>query len=67
MLGAGLGEVLAGTPLIVGPFTRAFAGVALALFALTLFGLPDDPVLTHVSPLGLGSTLMLPEIGRAHF
>lgn len=63
VLGAGLGEVLIGTLLIVGLFTRAFAGVALALFTLTLFGLPDDPVLAHVSLFGLASLLIVTGAG----
>ncbi|PSP99186.1 DoxX family protein [Halobacteriales archaeon QS_5_70_17] len=63
VLGAGLGEVLVGTLLIAGLLTRAFAAVALGLFTLTLFGLPDDPVLAHVSLFGLASLLIVTGAG----
>ena len=59
VLGAGLTEALVGVALAVGLFTRTFSGVALLLFTTTLFGLPDDPVLAHVSLFGLVSALMV--------
>lgn len=59
VLGAGLTEALVGVLLIVGAFTRAAAGVAFLLFVTTLFGLPDDPVLAHISLFGLVSALLV--------
>jgi uncharacterized membrane protein YphA (DoxX/SURF4 family) len=59
VVGAGLAELLVGVVLILGLFTRTFAAVALLLFTTTLFGLPDDPVLAHVSLFGLASALMI--------
>ncbi len=57
VLGAGLAEVAVGTALILGLFTRASAAVAFTLFTLTLFGLPDDPVLAHITLFGLSSAI----------
>ncbi len=59
VVGAGLTEVLVGAMLILGLFTRAFAGLAFLLFTTTLFGLPDDPVLAHISLFGLVSALLV--------
>jgi uncharacterized membrane protein YphA (DoxX/SURF4 family) len=58
-----LTETLVGVMLIVGLFTRAFSGVAFALFTTTLFGLPDDPVLAHISLFGLVSALLVTGAG----
>ena len=44
---------------IAGVATRGVAAVAFVLFTLTLFGLPDDPVLAHISLFGLASVLMV--------
>ncbi|SEO71791.1 Uncharacterized membrane protein YphA, DoxX/SURF4 family [Halogranum amylolyticum] len=63
VVGAGLTETLVGVMLIVGLFTRAFSGVAFALFTTTLFGLPDDPVLAHISLFGLVSALLVTGAG----
>jgi uncharacterized membrane protein YphA (DoxX/SURF4 family) len=63
VVGAGLAEVLVGVVLIVGAFTRAASFVAIGLFTLTLFGLPDDPVLAHVSLFGLASALVVTGAG----
>jgi len=59
VVGAGLTEIAVGTALVLGAFTRASALVALFLFTTTLFGLPDDPVLAHLSLFGLASTILI--------
>ncbi|MBO4246336.1 DoxX family protein [Halomicrobium sp. IBSBa] len=58
VLGAGVLETAVGLALIVGLLTRASAGVAFLLFTATLFGLPDDPVLAHVTLFGMASALV---------
>ena len=59
VIGAGLAEVGLGLALLVGFFTRASAATAIGVFTLTLFALPDDPVLAHVSLFGLTSALLI--------
>jgi uncharacterized membrane protein YphA (DoxX/SURF4 family) len=59
VFGAGLAEVTLGTLLVVGLFTRASALTAMVMFTLTLFALPDDPVLAHVGLYGLASVLLI--------
>jgi len=59
VVGAGLTEMTLGLLLIVGLFTRAGAAVAFLLFTTTLFGLPDDPVIAHISLFGLASMLFI--------
>jgi uncharacterized membrane protein YphA (DoxX/SURF4 family) len=59
VVGAGVVEFAVGVALLAGLFTRLFAGVALSLFVTTLFALPNDPVLAHVSLFGLASVLMV--------
>ncbi|QRV14430.1 DoxX family protein [Haloterrigena salifodinae] len=59
VLGAGLSEVGLGLALLFGFFTRASAATAIGVFSLTLFALPDDPVLAHVSLFGLASALLI--------
>ena len=59
VLGAGLAEVGLGLALLVGFFTRASAATAIGVFTLTLFALPDDPVLAHVGLFGLASVLLI--------
>jgi uncharacterized membrane protein YphA (DoxX/SURF4 family) len=59
VVGAGLTEMALGTALILGLFTRASAAVAFVLFTTTLFGLPDDPVIAHISLFGLASMLFI--------
>jgi uncharacterized membrane protein YphA (DoxX/SURF4 family) len=59
VVGAGLAEIAVGVLLLVGLATRGVATVAFLLFTLTLFGLPDDPVLAHISLFGLTSALMV--------
>lgn len=63
VVGAGLAEVALGLALLVGLFTRASAVVALGMFVLTLFGLPDDPVLAHVTLFGLASFVLVTGAG----
>lgn len=57
--GAGLTELAVGLLLIAGAFTRGTAAVGFLLLTTTLFGLPDDPVLAHVTLFGLTSALMV--------
>ncbi|SFR55837.1 Uncharacterized membrane protein YphA, DoxX/SURF4 family [Halogeometricum rufum] len=64
VVGAGLTEVLVGVALLFGAFTRGAAAVSFLLFTTTLFGLPDDPVLAHVSLFGLVSALLITGAGR---
>ncbi|GAB3684257.1 DoxX family protein [Salinarchaeum chitinilyticum] len=59
VVGAGVVEIALGLALVVGAFTRAGSLVALLMFTLTLFALPDDPVLAHVSLFGLASALIV--------
>lgn len=59
VVGAGLAEAGLGIVLVVGVFSRAAAVTALAMFTLTLFGLPDDPVLAHLSLFGLTSSILI--------
>jgi len=64
VVGAGVTEAAVGTVLIVGAFTRGASAVAFLLFTTTLFGLPDDPVLAHISLFGLASALLVTGAGR---
>ena len=57
--GAGLTEFAVGLFLILGAFTRGSAAVGFLLLTTTLFGLPDDPVLAHVTLFGLTSALLV--------
>jgi uncharacterized membrane protein YphA (DoxX/SURF4 family) len=59
VVGAGLTEIAVGLALVAGAFTRASAVTALVLFTTTLFGLPDDPVLAHLSLFGLVSAVLI--------
>jgi uncharacterized membrane protein YphA (DoxX/SURF4 family) len=59
VVGAGLTEMALGTALVLGVFTRANCAVAFVLFTTTLFGLPDDPVIAHISLFGLASMLFI--------
>ncbi|MFW5978434.1 MAG: DoxX family protein [Halohasta sp.] len=63
VIGAGLTEALVGIMLILGAFTRGFSLVAFGLFTTTLFGLPDDPVVAHISLFGLVSALLITGAG----
>jgi uncharacterized membrane protein YphA (DoxX/SURF4 family) len=57
VVGAGLAEMAFGLALIAGFLTRATAAGAFVLFTLTLFGLPDDPVLAHITMFGIASAI----------
>ncbi|MDL5360832.1 DoxX family protein [Halalkalicoccus sp. NIPERK01] len=63
VLGAGLTECALGVALLVGFFTRASALTALFVFTLTLFALPNDPVLAHIGLFSLASTLLITGAG----
>src|SRR6056297_244683 len=63
VIGAGLTEALVGVMFILGAFTRGFSLVAFGLFVTTLFGLPDDPVVAHISLFGLVSALLITGAG----
>ena len=54
---SGLAEIAFGLALLFGLLTRATAAGAFVLFTLTLFGLPDDPVLAHITMFGLASAV----------
>lgn len=57
VLGAGLTEIGVGVLLVVGYYTRAAAAVAFTMLVMTLFGLPDDPVLAHITLFGMISAI----------
>jgi len=59
VVGAGVVEMSVGVALVVGLFTRATAATAFTMLTLTLFGLPDDPVLAHVTLFGMVSMLFI--------
>ena len=63
VLGAALTELFIGALLLVGFFTRAASAAAFVVFTTTLFALPDDPVLAHVSLFGLVSALLVTGAG----
>lgn len=64
VFGAAVSEILVGLALICGFATRGAAALAFGLFTLTLFGLPDDPVLAHVPLFGFTSALFITGAGR---
>jgi uncharacterized membrane protein YphA (DoxX/SURF4 family) len=57
VLGAGLVEVAVGLAFVAGLLTRGTAALAFVVLTTTLFGLPDDPVLAHVTLFGLVSAV----------
>lgn len=59
VFGAGLGELVVGLLILTGTFTRSTAGAGFVILTTTLFGLPDDPVLAHVTLFGLTSALLI--------
>ncbi|MFA1611304.1 DoxX family protein [Halobellus rubicundus] len=63
IFGAGLTEAVVGVFLLTGTFTRGTATAAFVILTTTLFGLPDDPVLAHVTLFGLSSALMVTGAG----
>lgn len=64
VVGAGGTEVALGLALIVGLFTRGVATAAFGILTLTLFALPDDPVLAHIPLFGLTAALLITGSGR---
>ncbi|MDQ2071686.1 DoxX family protein [Haloarcula sp. NS06] len=67
VLGAGLTEMLVGLVLIFGFMTRGAAAVSFILFTTTLFGLPDDPVLAHITLFGMASAVFTMGAGPLSF
>jgi uncharacterized membrane protein YphA (DoxX/SURF4 family) len=67
VVGAGVTEAAVGLALLFGAFTRLFSGVAFLLLTTTLFGLPDDPVVAHISVFGLVSALLITGSGPLSF
>jgi len=63
VVGAGLAETAVGLALLAGLFTRAAGAAAFGLFTLTLFGLPDDPVLAHLSMFAMVSAVLITGAG----
>jgi uncharacterized membrane protein YphA (DoxX/SURF4 family) len=57
VVGAGLTEIGVGCLLLAGLYTRGAAAVAFLTLVGTLFGLPDDPVLAHVTLFGMLSAV----------
>jgi uncharacterized membrane protein YphA (DoxX/SURF4 family) len=64
IFGAGLVEVAVGLALLSGTLTRAAATAGFLVLTTTLFGLPDDPVLAHITLFGLCSAVMVTGSGR---
>ena len=67
VVGAGLVEAAVGVALLSGVFVRLFSGVAFLMLTTTLFGLPDDPVVAHISVFGLVSALLVTGAGPLSF
>ena len=67
VVGAGVVEAAVGVALLAGVFVRLFSGVAFLLLTTTLFGLPDDPVVAHISMFGLVSALLVTGAGPVSF
>lgn len=63
VVGAGLTEFAVGALLVLGLFTRGTAAVGFLMLTMTLFGLPDDPVLAHVTLFGMTSALFVTGAG----
>lgn len=59
VLGVGLTEMMVGAALFLGFFTRGFAMLSFVIFTTTLFGIPDDPVLAHVTLFAMTSALII--------
>jgi len=64
IFGAGLVEVGVGLAFLTGTFTRGAAAAGFLILSTTLFGLPDDPVLAHITLFGLSSALLVTGSGR---
>ncbi|MBX0323522.1 DoxX family protein [Halomicroarcula sp. F13] len=67
VVGAGVTEILVGLALIAGFFTRGAAAASFVLFTTTLFGLPDDPVLAHITLFGMASAVFTMGAGPLSF
>ncbi|WP_324662246.1 DoxX family protein [Haloarcula sediminis] len=67
VVGAGVSEIAVGVALIAGFFTRGAAATSFVLFTVTLFGLPDDPVLAHVALFGMASAVFTLGAGPLSF
>lgn len=67
VVGAGVTEIAVGLALIAGFFVRGAAATSFLLFTLTLFGLPDDPVLAHVTLFGMASAVFTLGAGPLSF
>jgi uncharacterized membrane protein YphA (DoxX/SURF4 family) len=67
ILGAGLVELAVGLALVAGAFTRGTGALAFVVLTTTLFGLPDDPVLAHVTLFGLVSAVFTLGAGPLSF
>ncbi len=59
VFGAGLVEIAVGVLFVAGCFTRGAAAAGFLILTTTLFGLPNDPVLAHVTLFGLSSALLV--------
>lgn len=64
VVGVGLTEIAIGAALVIGLFTRGVAVVAFVIFTVTLFSIPDEPVLAHVTLFGMVSMLLITGSGR---
>ena len=64
VVGAALVESALGLAILLGLATRAAAMIAFTVLTLTLFGLPDDPVIAHVGLFGSASVLVVLGAGR---
>jgi len=67
VVGAGVTEIAVGVALIAGFFVRGAAATSFLLFTVTLFGLPDDPVLAHVTLFGIASAVFTLGAGPLSF
>ncbi|WP_277541292.1 DoxX family protein [Haloarcula laminariae] len=67
VVGAGVTEIAVGVALIAGFFIRGAAATSFVLFTVTLFGLPDDPVLAHVALFGMASAVFTLGAGPLSF
>ncbi len=64
VVGTAIVETALGIAILLGVATRLSAMVGFAVLTLTLFGLPDDPVIAHVGLFGLCSILVVLGAGR---
>lgn len=59
VVGVAFGEIVLGVALVAGVFTRVAAFATFGVLTVTLFGLPDDPALVHLSLFGLALVLLI--------